>query len=128
SSGISNEEYPFAVDDHGKAALLDYYSQISHRPMELPADMPSPDALDGHNELLTYTQAGNDSSLIVEEIVSSSPAVDDGILLSNGDGQVVEETVLSSPVVDDTVEETLSSSPVVDDTEGETALPGGSEL
>ncbi|HEX6481745.1 MAG TPA: DUF4012 domain-containing protein [Ktedonobacteraceae bacterium] len=77
SSGISNEQYPFAVDDHGKAALLDYYSQLSNRPMELPADMPSPDALDGHNELPPYTQAGNDSSLIVEETSSSSPVVDD---------------------------------------------------
>jgi hypothetical protein len=88
SSGISNEEYPFAVDDHGKTALLDYYSQLSNRPMELPPDMPSPDALNGHDELLPYTQVGNDSALI------------------NDSSVIVEETVSSSPVVDDTQGET----------------------
>ena len=104
SGGVSNQEYPFAVDDHGKAALLDYYSQLPHRPMELPPDVSSPDALDGHSELPPYTQAGNDSSLIVEETVSSPP------------------------VVDDTQEETVSSSPPDHDAQSEAALPGSSAL
>ncbi len=37
-SGISDDEYPFAVEDHGKSDLLGYYEQLPHRPMQLPAD------------------------------------------------------------------------------------------
>src|SRR6266446_6468567 len=37
--GISDEEYPFAVEDNGKSALLGYYRQLPQRPMELPADV-----------------------------------------------------------------------------------------
>jgi hypothetical protein len=72
-NGISNEEYPFAVDDHGKAALLDYYQQLPHRPMELP---PS-DTLSDTPVTVQEDVARKVSSLPGEETVPSSPTVDD---------------------------------------------------
>jgi hypothetical protein len=44
-SGISDTEYPFAVDDRGKSDLLDFYEQLPNRPMQLPPDMFAEDTL-----------------------------------------------------------------------------------
>lgn len=72
-NGISNEEYPFAVDDYGKAALLGYYSQLPHRPMELP---PS-DILSDAPVTVQEDMAGRVTSLPGEETVVTSPTIDD---------------------------------------------------
>lgn len=71
-NGISNEEYPFAVDDHGKAALQGYYSHLPRRPMELPPD----DTLSDAPVAVEEDMAGRDGSLQGEGTMPSSPAVD----------------------------------------------------
>ncbi|HZU66057.1 MAG TPA: DUF4012 domain-containing protein [Ktedonobacteraceae bacterium] len=44
-SGISEHEYPFAVDDRGKSDLLDFYEQLPQRPMQLSPDMLAEDTM-----------------------------------------------------------------------------------
>jgi len=70
--GISNEEYPFAVEDNGKSALLGYYRQLPQRPMELPADISLLDA----PPIAEETEGDIGNSVIDAETAPSSPTID----------------------------------------------------
>src|SRR5258706_261963 len=70
--GISNEEYPFAVEDNGKSDLLGYYRQLPQRPMELPADVSLLDAPPTAQE----TEGDTGNSVIDAETAPSPPTID----------------------------------------------------
>src|SRR5258708_914620 len=88
--GISNEEYPFALEDNGKSALLGYYRQLPHRPMELPADV----------SLLDAPLAAQETEIETGNSVPDAPSAAQETGVDTGNSVIDAETAPSSLIID----------------------------